>query len=76
MNIDPEKQRKMDEAVASVRDVLPRTWRALYEGCLEVGFSETRAMELLRYFILSQSPRGIILPEHRDEDEDDLKNMW
>ncbi len=40
-----------DRKLAELRDFLPALWWALYSGCLEKGFSEIQALELVKVFI-------------------------
>jgi hypothetical protein len=50
---DPNNYTKaeFDQQVASIRDELPSCWWALYKGCMEKGFSEIQALELLKTWI-------------------------
>lgn len=71
MMVDPKRQRELDEALATIRDVLPRTWRQLYEGCLAAGFGPSEAMDLVKTYILSQNQRGIVPPSYGTEEGGD-----
>lgn len=42
---------EFDQQLAETRDRLPRIWWALYQGNLEVGFSEAQALRLTIAFI-------------------------
>ena len=55
MTFDAEKQRMMDEAIAGMRDLTPRSWRALYVGCLAQDFTPREAFDLVKTHIISQS---------------------
>lgn len=49
----------MEHALLSLRNNLPRMWRAIYQGCLEAGFDTSQSMCLLQTYILGQNPNGI-----------------
>jgi len=59
MQVDPKKQAEIDQAVAGLIDTFPHTWRLLYLSLLTEGFSESQSLELVKTWILSQSPFGI-----------------
>ena len=55
-----DKQRSdLEQAIAGMREVFPSSWRQLYEGCIEEGFTEKQSMDLVKTYILSQNPFGI-----------------
>lgn len=51
-------QNEFDQQMASLRDGLPSVWWALYDGCLNKGFSADQSMQLLIAFI--QKPEAKI----------------
>ncbi len=42
---------ELDQARAELKELFPSAWKALYDGCLDEGFTEAQAMELLKAFI-------------------------
>lgn len=44
--------KNQDQILAEIRDSIPGLWWALYSGCLEAGFSEYQAFELVKAWIL------------------------
>lgn len=54
-----ESQRQFDEAMTTMIDTFPRTWRQMYLKMIEEGFDERQSLELVKSFILSQCPSGI-----------------
>lgn len=50
----------LEEAMVTMREVIPRTWWNIYQGCLESGFSPLQSMQLLHTYILAQNPNGIV----------------
>ena len=49
--IDPKDIASMDQSGKLLADILPSMWRGLYTGCIEQGFSEPQAMDLLKTYI-------------------------
>lgn len=55
---------EVEQLLAQMRDVLPRTWMAIYQGSLAAGFDSHEAFTLTQTYILSQGtaptmpPRG------------------
>jgi len=45
-------------ALEVFRGLFPKALRAIYEGCLEAGFSERQTMMLLIAYIMGQNPHG------------------
>jgi hypothetical protein len=41
----------LDQQLAQLRDGLPRFWFAIYQGCLDAGFSEAQAMLIVLEFV-------------------------
>lgn len=64
-------QSDLDQALAGMRDVLPASWRSLYDGCREQGFDTIQAFELVQTYILAQNPHGIHPPDGRGPDAPD-----
>lgn len=58
------KQRKIDEAMTSLSDLFPRTWRTFYLRCIEEGFTKDESLSLVKTYILSNCPYGVHL--HKD----------
>jgi hypothetical protein len=50
---------ELDQALAMMRDLLPRQWWAIYCGSVEVGFTDPQAFALVQTYILGQCPAGI-----------------
>jgi hypothetical protein len=50
-----QKLREFEESVTMMVDHFPRIWRKLYENCIQEGFIELQAMELVKTFILKPS---------------------
>ena len=53
-----EHIRRMQEIDQNIefyfRDAYPRSWWALYEGCIEQGFKPQDALDLVKTYILSK----------------------
>jgi len=60
--LDNQKRSELEQAIAGLSELLPRTWKSIYNGCLEVGFDSQLAMDLVKTYILSQNPFGIRPP--------------
>jgi len=54
--------RELQEALISMREIVPRGWWAIYQGCLQTGFDRFQSFALLQAYILSQNPNGIQPP--------------
>lgn len=50
---------KIDQAFATMRDIIPQSWWAYYTGSIAAGFTPIQAFALLQTHILSQNPHGI-----------------
>ena len=51
------KQQEIDQNIELYfRDAYPRSWRALYEGCMSQGFSKEETMDLIKTYIISKGP--------------------
>jgi hypothetical protein len=57
--LDDKERAEFDQAQATLVETFPPLWRGLYRNCMEVGFSEEEAMELVKTYILSCSPNGV-----------------
>lgn len=53
---------KIKEQINAFREVIPRLWFNVYQGCLQAGFSEKDSMILLQTYILATNANGIIAP--------------
>ena len=49
---------EFDQAMAEMREVTPRIWWNLYDGCLAAGFTPQQAISLVQTYILSQGQQG------------------
>ena len=49
--LDPEKRAMIDQNIAEIAEGWPTVWHKLYLGCVEEGFTELQAMELVKAFI-------------------------
>ncbi len=71
--IDPKKQQEMEQAAAGMREGLPATWWAHYQGCLDKGFDRSQSMLLTQILVLAMLGKGTFLPgqegPHSDKDE-------
>lgn len=56
--IDPEKQVEIEQGMAFVIEHWPPLWKRLLERCIEEGFNETQAFELVKTYIISQGSNG------------------
>ncbi len=56
--IDPQMNSAFDQQRALLLELLPPLWRGIYGGCLEQGFSEQQAREILKAYILLHWPGG------------------
>lgn len=60
--LDPEMIAKLEQAAAAMLEVAPvlsKQWKALYDGCMNEGFTAEQSMQLVKAYILSQNPHGI-----------------
>ena len=48
----------VDQNKAFVVESFPPLWRQLFLRCVEVGFSESESLELVKIYILSFNPHG------------------
>jgi hypothetical protein len=44
---------KLDQNLARLADTFPPHWYRLYAGCVEAGFTDEQAMEILKVYINS-----------------------
>ena len=58
----PDKN-ELEESLLVFRNVFPRCWWNIYQGCLEAGFDPRQSMSLLMTHILGQNPSGIRPPD-------------
>lgn len=59
-----------DSDFSVLRDVVPRMWWNLYQGCLQVGFDKTQAFNLVQTYILGTTSGGIRPPDREGPPED------
>ena len=59
-----ERKRKLDEALTIIHDILPSSWKSIYDRCIEEGFEKEQAFSILKTYILSQCPAGVHV--HKD----------
>ena len=51
--IDPGKQAELDQAYTNLGETLSSLWWAIYHRCVDIGFTEDQAMNLLQAYIMS-----------------------
>ena len=56
--MDP-KSPEYEQALATLRDSIPRTWWSVYQGSKAVGFTHEQAFSLLHTYILSQGRNSV-----------------
>lgn len=56
-----EAQRRLDEAMATVADTVPRLWFRIYANSQDAGFTKEESMHTLVAYILSTGTNGIDL---------------
>lgn len=49
----------IEQDLARLRDITPRIYWSIYQGCLATGFNPIQSFVLLQTWILSQCPNGI-----------------
>lgn len=59
--LDDKIRSELDQASAAMVEMLPPLWRRLYQKCIEVGFTETASLQLVKTYILSAGTNGIDL---------------
>lgn len=52
--IDDKLRAEIEHNKAFIIEVLPNTWWGLYSNCIEEGFSEEQALELIKEYIMSK----------------------
>lgn len=57
--LDAKMNSQLEQSRAALGEYMPPLWRALYDGCLASGFTEPQSLELVKAYILSQSPFGV-----------------
>lgn len=50
---------QIEEGMLAFREVLPRAWWNIYQGCLQAGFNQLQSFSLIQTYILAQNPYGI-----------------
>lgn len=60
--LDGAKRQEIEQSLASLGELLPRSWRVLFDGCKNEGFTPEQSMDLLKTYILSQNSCGIRPP--------------
>ncbi len=51
--------KNQDELLSEIRDSLPSMWFSLYQGCLDTGFNESQAFNLIQTHVLGLASGGI-----------------
>jgi hypothetical protein len=69
--MDNLDKNELEESFLVFRNVFPRCWWNLYQGCLEAGFDRGQSMALLMTHILSQNTGGIRPPDASGPKSDD-----
>lgn len=54
---------EFEDTMNLFREVIPRTWWNIYQGCLQKGFNERQAFALVETYILSSNTNGIQPPD-------------
>lgn len=49
--LDPKSISNFEQGIAAVREVFPPGMRAVYEGCLEHGFTDVQAFEAAKHWM-------------------------
>ena len=57
--LDPEKIAEVEQSIAMIGELLPASWRILYENLIKKGFTECESFKLVQTYILSQCPNGV-----------------
>ena len=57
--LSPKQRSEIEQDIATMRDIYPRTWRQLFLGCVKEGFTPAQSMDLVKTYILSQNIVGI-----------------
>jgi hypothetical protein len=52
--LDAEKRAEFDQGNELLGEVLPPHWKRLFDGCVNEGFREDQAMELVKAYIVGQ----------------------
>jgi hypothetical protein len=50
---------RIEEALNTARELVPRMWWNVYQGCVQAGFDSGQSFTLLQTYILAQNPNGI-----------------
>ena len=53
--LDPKQRAEIDQANATLKEMLPPLWWALYKGCLKEGFTEYQAMSIVIAYVSAQA---------------------
>jgi len=60
--IDDNKRAEIDQASAWLAECLPPLWWSLFEGCLQAGFTESNAIDLVKTYIVANNAIGFRAP--------------
>lgn len=47
----PEEIAKLDQSMKLIVDTFPPMWRSMYKSCIQEGFTESQAMDILKTYI-------------------------
>jgi len=51
--LNAKQRAMMDQSIAALSEMLPDLWWGLFQGCVEKGFSEEQAIELIKQYVAS-----------------------
>lgn len=57
--LDARMAAQLEQSCATLSEFMPPLWRGLYDGCIASGFTDAQSIELVKAYILSQSPYGV-----------------
>ena len=57
--LDDKTRALLDQARAGLEETFPSLWHGLYSRCVEEGFTEEQALQLVRTYIMSLCPFGV-----------------
>ena len=49
--LSDEMRAQVEQELMFMKEILPKAWWGLYEGCVKEGFSEVQALELVKAYI-------------------------
>ena len=54
----PKESSELDQALATMVDLIPRGAKGMYDGFIEQGFTESQAMELTKVWVANPFSTG------------------